>query len=160
MAIAHNESKSGVLVKVILHSFALPSSVLAAFKWNSALHDSASPRFQYNSRTNMESNNHALVIGASGLIGWAVVEQLLQHPAFGRVTALVNRPLALQDTFWPTNADGRPKLSLISGINLTCSDAEFEDSLRDKVADGHKISHVFYFGILISRPAILNHTLC
>ncbi|CZT18332.1 uncharacterized protein RCC_04176 [Ramularia collo-cygni] len=93
----------------------------------------------------MASSNHALVIGASGLIGWAVVEQLLQHPAFGHVTALVNRPLSIQDSFWPSHATGYPTLSLVSGVNLLCSDAEFLSLLQEKVTNGDTISHVFYF---------------
>ncbi|KAF2647313.1 hypothetical protein K491DRAFT_772528 [Lophiostoma macrostomum CBS 122681] len=56
-------------------------------------------------------NHHALVIGASGLIGWSVVNQLL-------------RPLA-----------GRPRLSLATGVNLLCSDHKFKGTLKEKVSD-------------------------
>ncbi|KAF1846254.1 uncharacterized protein K460DRAFT_386550 [Cucurbitaria berberidis CBS 394.84] len=95
------------------------------------------------------SGHHALVIGASGLIGWAVVDQLLQpYPSpspFRKVSALVNRPLELEDSFWPDSATGNPELGLISGVNLLCSDREFEDLLRDKVPDVASISHVYYF---------------
>lgn len=94
----------------------------------------------------MPSSNHALVVGASGLIGWAVVEQLLLDSSFSKVTALVNRPLSLQDSFWPLQAPGRPALSLISGVDLRCSTEELIKRLRDEVADAYTISHVFYFG--------------
>jgi nucleoside-diphosphate-sugar epimerase len=98
------------------------------------------------------ANNHALVIGASGLIGWSVVNQLLQpfpSPSpFRKITALVNRPLALEESFWPDNTPGKPQLSLTSGVNLLCEDAEFERLLKEKVQDVESISHVYYFGML------------
>lgn len=94
--------------------------------------------------------NHALVIGASGLIGWAVVDQLLKsYPSpntFSKITALVNRPLKLEDSFWPVEAPERPKLELIPGVNLLCDDEEFENTLKEKVPDVSGITHVFYFG--------------
>ncbi|KKY35262.1 putative sirq protein [Diaporthe ampelina] len=53
------------------------------------------------------AQNHAVVIGASGLIGWGVVNELLSHDyiaagAFGTVTAIVNRPVNRDDMFWPS----------------------------------------------------------
>lgn len=96
------------------------------------------------------TSHHALVIGASGLIGWAIVDQLLQpYPSpssFSKVTALVNRPLKLEDAFWPEQGPGRPKLELISGIDLLCKDEEFERTLKGKVKDVANVSHVYYFG--------------
>lgn len=99
----------------------------------------------------MEADNHALVIGASGLIGWSVVNELLQdapRQSFRKVTALVNRPLSLQESFWPAPSNGRPKLQLVSGANLLCDDAELEGFLKKNVQDVTSISHVYYFGIL------------
>lgn len=97
-----------------------------------------------------KTDHHALVIGASGLIGWSVVNQLLQpYPTpspFSKVTALVNRPLDLEDTFWPKHASGHPQLSLAAGVDLLCSDEELEQTLREKVPDVGSISHVYYFG--------------
>jgi nucleoside-diphosphate-sugar epimerase len=95
-------------------------------------------------------SHHALVIGASGLIGWSVVDSLLEpYPApspFRKVTALVNRPLKLEDSFWPKEAPGKPELALASGVNLLCEDDEFEELLKEKVRDVESISHVYYFG--------------
>lgn len=100
------------------------------------------------------SNYHALVIGASGLIGWSVVNQLLQcYPAngtFSRVTALVNRPLDLETCFWPKTTDSTPELDLIPGINLLSTDEELEATLKERVADVASITHVYYFGT--SKP--------
>ncbi|OSS43527.1 hypothetical protein B5807_11868 [Epicoccum nigrum] len=94
-------------------------------------------------------NNYALVIGASGLIGWSVVNQILRcYPAegtFNRVTALVNRPLDLEKSFWPRSTDSTPELDLISGINLLCSDEELEATLKEKIVDVNLITHVYYF---------------
>lgn len=97
------------------------------------------------------SGHHALVIGASGLIGWSVVNQLLQpYPApspFDKVTALVNRPLNSGDSLWPRSKSGIPELALTSGVNLMCKDDEFVNLLQEKVHDAATISHVFYFGM-------------
>ena len=101
-----------------------------------------------------KNNNHALVIGASGLIGWSVVNQLLQcYPAegtFSRVTALVNRPLELEKSFWPKATESTPELELIAGIDLLCADEELEATLKEKIANVDAITHVYYFGM--SKP--------
>ena len=101
-----------------------------------------------------KNNNHALVIGASGLIGWSVVNQLLQcYPAegtFSRVTALVNRPLELEKSFWPKATESTPELELIAGIDLLCADEQLEATLKEKIASVGSITHVYYFGT--SKP--------
>jgi uncharacterized protein YbjT (DUF2867 family) len=43
-----------------------------------------------------QTGQTALVLGATGLIGGALIRQLLEHPQFDRVVALTRRPLALQ----------------------------------------------------------------
>lgn len=98
-----------------------------------------------------DSENHALVIGASGIIGWSVVDQLLrQYPSpspFSKITALVNRPMKLEDSFWPDSASDSPELRLVTGVDLLCSDEEFESIVREKVPGVESISHVYYFGM-------------
>ncbi|EJD42574.1 hypothetical protein AURDEDRAFT_115013 [Auricularia subglabra TFB-10046 SS5] len=96
------------------------------------------------------SGHHALVSGASGLAGWAVVDELLaNYPATGtfeRVTALVNRPLRLEDSFWPASSPERPRLSLVDGVNLLeGSEAEFADFLKQHVPNVASVTHVYYF---------------
>ena len=99
------------------------------------------------------STNHALVFGASGLAGWAVVDQLLQnYPAsgtFSKVIALVNRPLSLASSHWPGPSPSRPSLDLISGVNLLAEGTieEFSETLKEKVQDIANVSHAFYFGM-------------
>lgn len=95
---------------------------------------------------------HALVFGASGLIGWAIVDQLLcNYPCqgtFDTITALVNRPLAIQDSFWPLEVEGRPELQLSSGINLAQGTVEsITELLKLKVQGIEDVTHVFYFGM-------------
>ncbi|KAL0261344.1 hypothetical protein SLS55_002774 [Diplodia seriata] len=94
------------------------------------------------------SDNHALVFGASGLAGWAVVDELLSnYPApatFRKITALVNRPLKLEDSWWPTPSPDTPDFELVAGVNLL--NEEFAAFLKDKVPDIDTVTHVFYFG--------------
>lgn len=94
---------------------------------------------------------HALVVGASGVAGWAVVDQILEHypnhGTFSTVTALVNRPLAVADSGWPELSHSRPRLDLVSGIDLTTGTAdEFSSVLKEKVKNISRVTHVFYFG--------------
>ena len=100
--------------------------------------------------SNASKGNHALVLGASGLAGWGVVDQLLSnYPSpgtFAKVTALVNRPLNVADSYWPTPSETRPKLDLVSGLNL--AEGTFDDFsalLEKRVEDVSGVTHVFYF---------------
>lgn len=90
---------------------------------------------------------HALVFGASGLAGWGVVDQLLSNypfeGTFSKVTALANRPLNVEDSYWPSPS--LPKLNLVSGINLTSEG--FAHEFASKVEDLGSVTHVFYFGV-------------
>ena len=93
---------------------------------------------------------HALVFGASGLAGWAVVNQLLENypepNIFSKVTALVNRPLNVAESFWPTSPS-RPELHLVSHVNLLEGTVEeVAKLLKNKVADIANVTHMFYFG--------------
>lgn len=93
------------------------------------------------------SNNpglNALVFGASGITGWAIVKSALEYPAsttFSRVMGLTNRPLALQDSFLPTD----PRLSLTSGIDLSGDVESIVAGLRT-VEGIEKITHVYFTG--------------
>ncbi|KAK7053691.1 Sirq protein [Favolaschia claudopus] len=94
--------------------------------------------------------HHALVFGASGLAGWGVVEQLLQnYPAeatFSNVTAVINRPMSVADSFWPTSGSASPTLNLVTGVNLSEGTVEeFTNVLRSRIKDISTVSHVYYF---------------
>ena len=102
-------------------------------------------------QSEVQSGAHALVVGASGVAGWAVVDQILEHypnqGTFSSVTALVNRPLTVADSGWPELSPSRPQLDLVSGIDLTSGTAdEFGVVLKGKVKDVSRVTHVFYFG--------------
>ncbi|KAL8645242.1 MAG: hypothetical protein Q9210_006822 [Variospora velana] len=93
---------------------------------------------------------HALVFGASGLIGWGVVDQLLSnYPAqgtFSTVSALVNRPFSVEDSFWPKRSPVMPDLQLLSGVNLAGATIEsLEKLLQTEVEGIENVTHVFYF---------------
>lgn len=94
---------------------------------------------------------HALVFGASGILGWAVVDQILksypQKGVFSKVTALTHRPLSLQDSQWPKPGGTNPELALVSGIDLTQGTVEdIKQQLRERVPDIGTVTQIFYFG--------------
>lgn len=97
---------------------------------------------------------HALVFGASGLAGWGVVDQLLSsYPAqgtFSRVTALVNRPFSVADSYWPSwpsASPSRPELQLVPHVDLLKGSVEeLTAFLQREVRDIRNVTHAFYFG--------------
>lgn len=98
---------------------------------------------------------HALVFGASGLAGWGVVDQLLSNypapGAFSHVTALVNRPFSVADSCWPDPSPSRPKLQLVSHVNLLKGSVEdFTAFLKCEVEDIGSVTHAFYFGACLT----------
>lgn len=101
-------------------------------------------------RSESKPGAHALVVGASGVAGWAVVDQILAHypnpGTFSTVTALVNRPLTVADSGWPELSSSRPQLDLVSGIDLTTGTADEFSAVLKKVQNVSRVTHVFYFG--------------
>ncbi|KAJ5147499.1 hypothetical protein N7476_000975 [Penicillium atrosanguineum] len=95
-----------------------------------------------------EDSKHAIVYGASGIIGWALVDQLLslypQAGTFSKVTAVTNRPIDLSDMYWPEADPQTPALQLVSGVDLRHGDgAALANSLKTKV-DIESVTHVYY----------------
>jgi len=83
----------------------------------------------------------ALVFGASGITGHALLKTLLHHPApttFSRIIGLTNRPLSSSIAQLPASE----RLELYSGINLL----EREASLRQlQLIPGIEgVTHVYY----------------
>lgn len=96
-----------------------------------------------------ESPQHAIVFGASGLIGWALVDQLLSpySDAFSQVTAVTNRPLDVSETCWPEPGPNRPDLQLVSGIDLRHGDgSSLAKALKLAMKDIRTVTHVYYLG--------------
>lgn len=106
------------------------------------------------------AQDHAVVIGASGLIGWGVVNELLSRDSiaagnFGRVTAIVNRPINRDDTFWPDKHTSQPELVMVDGVNLTDGQEKVTAMLKDKIPDANTITHVFYFGAYAKSTVVI-----
>lgn len=88
-----------------------------------------------------QSNYRALVFGASGITGHAILKELLQYPdpkTFSRVVGLTNRPLSKENASLPDD----DRIELISGLDLTDREKTFQ--LLKNVAGIDKITHVFY----------------
>lgn len=90
--------------------------------------------------------NHALIYGASGISGWAIVNSILNgYPskdAFTKVSALVNRPLTREMALWPDD----PRLQIVSGIDLLKgSQEELEKTLKEKVPDVNSVTQVYFY---------------
>lgn len=90
----------------------------------------------------------ALVFGATGISGWAFVNEILnQYPSQGtwdKVHALANRPISRETLLWPDDA----RLNLVSGIDLLGStQEELEAGLKDMIPGIEKVTHVFYLGM-------------
>ncbi|EXJ56083.1 hypothetical protein A1O7_09014 [Cladophialophora yegresii CBS 114405] len=92
------------------------------------------------------TKNHAIVFGASGVSGWAVVDQLLRdYPKAGtwdKVTALTNRPLSLDVSLWPKTDN----LRIVPGLNLLEPSQEvFNETVKKQIPDIDTVTHVFYY---------------
>ncbi|TVY40125.1 Short chain dehydrogenase, partial [Lachnellula occidentalis] len=91
-----------------------------------------------------QMSKSALVFGASGVSGWAFVNEMLHdYPKIGtweKVHALTNRPLKHSDSLWLDD----DRLNIVSGIDLLKgSQEDVEAALRS--IDGIKnVTHVFY----------------
>ena len=92
------------------------------------------------------SDNHALVLGASGITGWAIVNQLLNdYPAkgvFSRITAVTNRPLPAQYAQWSSDS----RLQVVSGLDLLRgTQSDLEATMKEKIKEIESVSHVYFY---------------
>lgn len=91
--------------------------------------------------------NHALIFGATGIQGWAVVNQILNgypsEDAFETVTALANRPIT-EEMLWPKSS----KLQTVSGVDLLTEKGQsgLEEDMKQKIKDVDTVTHMFFFG--------------
>jgi hypothetical protein len=94
------------------------------------------------------TGRHALIFGASGISGWAIVNGLLSgYPtkqSFSRITALTNRPLSPESSQWPQS----DLLQVVSGLDLLTNKGQdgFEAEMKSKIRGIETVSHVFFFG--------------
>jgi hypothetical protein len=92
------------------------------------------------------TQKHALVAGASGISGWALVNTLLSNypkaGVFSKITALTNRPLPKDVSQWPEDS----RLNVISGIDLLKGDqGNLEKNLAENIEDVKTVTHLYFF---------------
>ena len=93
------------------------------------------------------SGKSALIFGASGVSGWAFVNEILhdypKKDVWDNVYALTNRPLSPKIAMWPED----PRLHVVSGIDLLEGTQEnLEDKIKSKIKGIRKVTHVYYLG--------------
>lgn len=90
------------------------------------------------------ANRTALVFGASGITGWAILRETLKYPTtstFHKVIGLTNRPLDRSKSFLPEDS----RLAIFPGVDLTAA----VDDVAAKLAsiDGIKdVTDVYFAG--------------
>ena len=96
---------------------------------------------------------HALILGASGISGWAILNRARSYPSpqtFSRITGTTNRPLSLEKAQIPPD----PRIKLVSGIDLTKSVDEVCEVLKDKIQEIDTVTHVFFTGAFLAPGAL------
>jgi hypothetical protein len=92
---------------------------------------------------------HALVLGASGISGWAFTNQLLHdYPRPGiweRITGLSRRPINEEEaSYWPRD----DRLRLVSGFDIHNGPEEtLMQKFKEKIPDVHTVTQVYYLGM-------------
>ncbi len=85
---------------------------------------------------------HALILGASGISGWALMNQIRTYPTpttFDRITGTTNRPYSLDKFQIPDD----PRIRLVSWVDFAKSVDEVVEALKAKVEG---VSHVYFAG--------------
>jgi hypothetical protein len=88
--------------------------------------------------------SRALVFGASGITGWAIIQEALHYPSsntFDRVIGLTKRPLTKSDASLPDDE----RLLLHSGIDLTSELNSLVEGLK-KINGIDEVTHVYFAG--------------
>lgn len=96
---------------------------------------------------------HALIFGASGITGWAVVNELLSDSPdaqnFDRVTALTVRPLKSNESHWISSR----KLNIVDGIDLSSGTSDdVIQTLKTRVNNIESVTHVFFHSTSHTNP--------
>lgn len=99
----------------------------------------------------------ALVFGASGITGWAIINAALSYPTpttFKRIVGLTSRPLSVEDAGLPTDQ----RLRLYSGLDLSKDSQSIIDYLG-KIENIQEITHVYFAGKPTWPPKLLGRQL-
>lgn len=96
------------------------------------------------SPTSTATNRTALVFGASGITGWAILREALNYPTpstFHKIIGLTNRPMNRSKSFLPED----DRLVTVPGVDLTAA----VDDVAAKLAgiDGiEDVTDVYFAG--------------
>jgi nucleoside-diphosphate-sugar epimerase len=88
-----------------------------------------------------DQNRRTLVFGASGITGWAIMNNAVSYPSpntFERIIGLTNRPLSIADSCLPQD----PRIELHSGIDLSKKDTLIQR--LQQVREIERITHVYF----------------
>ena len=88
---------------------------------------------------------HALIFGASGISGWALLNQIRTYPTtttFQRITAVTRRPFTLEQAQIPQD----DRITIASGVDLTKTAKVVSATLEEKLSDIDTVTHVFFAG--------------
>jgi len=91
--------------------------------------------------TTPSQSYRALIFGASGITGWAIVNAAVQYPSpntFEQITGLTNRPLKAEDAHFPQD----PRIVLHSGFDLSKADKIVNQ--LSQIQDVEKVTHVYF----------------
>ncbi|KFY76853.1 hypothetical protein V499_03631 [Pseudogymnoascus sp. VKM F-103] len=96
----------------------------------------------------------ALIFGASGVTGWAFVNEILndypKEEIWDKVYALTNRPLNQSDSLWPNDE----RLTIVSGIDLLKGSQEDLEGAFQKIEGIEKVTHVYYLAYKASSDLL------
>ena len=93
------------------------------------------------------SQRHALVLGASGISGWLLLNQLSRYPdnhTWQRISGTANRPFDISQSGLPQDS----RIKVYSGFDFTKSVDQVAQAFREKIDDVASITHVFYTGTM------------
>jgi hypothetical protein len=94
----------------------------------------------------IQKGHHALILGASGITGWAIMKATLSYPSndtFERVTGLTNRLLSIEDALLPNDS----RLQLYAGLDLSKETSEILEYLM-KIDGIGETTHVYFACIM------------
>ncbi|EGD90751.1 hypothetical protein H112_02217 [Trichophyton rubrum D6] len=97
---------------------------------------------------------HALVLGASGISGWSLINQLLQsYPRAGtwsRITGVTRKPMNSEEvSSWPQSREDQA-FRLVSGFDIHNDPKQtLMAKFQEEVPDIHTVTHLYY---LIQDP--------
>ncbi|KAH6981575.1 hypothetical protein BKA56DRAFT_484856 [Ilyonectria sp. MPI-CAGE-AT-0026] len=103
-----------------------------------------------------ESQNIALIFGASGISGWSLMRECLSYGTkhtFSRVIGLSNRPLSREATGIPDD----PRLAIHTGLDLTDQYSTYQK--LETIPNIRDVTHVYFRDVVEVNSAIVDNAL-